>query len=234
MWPGVICGLLGAMESTRFDLSDKTALVTGSGRGIGLAIAQGLAEHGADVALAARSEDQLAAACDRIEAEIDAKAWPFPVDLADLERLDDFFSEVVQATGGVDILVNCAGTTIRGPSEEVTLAEFNHVMEVNLTSALVLSQALCSHCREFKKPGRIVNIGSLTCQAARPTTAAYAASKAGLLGLTRRFLPGLLPPLRGVHGEGVSQARWILEKFYHDAVSTFLPTQKPVNNSDHL
>jgi len=173
------------MESTRFDLSGKTALVTGSGRGIGLAIAQGLAEHGADVALAARSEDQLAAACDRIEAEVDGKAWPFPVDLADPERLDDFFSEVVEATGGADILVNCAGTTIRGPSEEVTLAEFNHVMEVNLTSALVLSQALCSHCREFKKPGRIVNIGSLTCQAARPTTAAYAASKAGLLGLTR-------------------------------------------------
>ncbi len=173
------------MENKRFDLSGKTALVTGAGRGIGRAIAQGLAEHGANVALAARSEDQLAKACDEIEAQTGSEAWPFPVDLAESDRLKDFFSNVVQVTEGVDILVNCAGMTIRGPSEDVSLADFNQVMGVNLTSAFRLSQALCAHCRDAGKPGRIVNIGSLTCQAARPTTAAYACSKMGLLGLTR-------------------------------------------------
>lgn len=173
------------MESTRFDLSGKTALVTGSGRGIGLAIARGLAEHGAHVALAARSGEQLLRARDQIQAETGTRTWAFPVDLAELGRLDGFFAGVVQATGGVDVLVNCAGTTIRGPSEDVSLEDFERVMGVNLTAAFRLSQGLCSHCRSAGKSGRIVNIGSLTCQAARPTTAAYACSKAGLLGLTR-------------------------------------------------
>lgn len=182
---GLICGLLRPMERTRFDLSGKTALVTGAGRGIGRAIARGLAEHGANVALVARSKDQLDTAEKEIEDQTGGRAWAFPCDLADVAGLDEFFSEVVETTGGVDILVNCAGTTIRGPSEDVSLADFNHVMEVNLTSAFRLSQALCRHCRATGKPGRIVNIGSLTCQAARATTAAYACSKMGLLGLTR-------------------------------------------------
>jgi len=173
------------MESKRFDLSGKTALVTGAGRGIGRAIAGGLAEHGAGVVLAARSKDQLETARNEIHTEIGGRAWALPCDLADLEGLDGFFADVIKAAGGVDILVNCAGTTIRGPSQDVSLADFNHVIGVNLTAALRLSQALCRHCRASEKPGRIVNIGSLTCQAARATVAPYTCSKMGLLGLTR-------------------------------------------------
>lgn len=173
------------MESQRFDLTGKTALITGAGRGIGLAIAQAMAEHGADVILVARSADQLKAAAEGIETETGRKAWPCPFDLGQLHGVAGVFADAVQAAGGVDILVNCAGTTVRGPSEDVSREDYQRVMDVNLTSALVLSQAFCRHCLDTGKPGRIVNIGSLACHAARPTIAAYACSKMGLLGLTR-------------------------------------------------
>lgn len=174
-----------SMESELFDLTGKTALITGAGRGIGLAIARGLAQHGADVVLAARSEGQLLTAQGEIEAETGRQAHVFPFDLANLDRIDSFFTRVLQAADGIDILVNCAGMTVRGPSVEVSLETFDHVMKVNLTSALLLSQALCKHCRDADKPGRIINIGSLACHAGRPTIAAYACSKMGLLGLTK-------------------------------------------------
>ncbi|MBN1506253.1 MAG: SDR family oxidoreductase [Sedimentisphaerales bacterium] len=162
-----------------------TALVTGAGRGIGFAIARGLARQGADLALIARTEGQLEAAKAQIEAEMGRKAWVFPCDLANLQGIDGLFKEVVRATGGFDILVNCAGTTIREPTEDASLESFNQVMEVNLTSVLLLSQAFCNHRKQVGKGGRIINIGSLACHAARPTIAAYACSKMGVLGLTR-------------------------------------------------
>ena len=173
------------MENGLFDLAGRTALVTGAGRGIGLGIARGLAGQGADVALVARTEGQLEAAKERIETETGRKVWVFPFDLADLGRIAGLFDQVVRATGGVDILVNCAGTTVREPSEEASLDSFNRVMDVNLTEVLLLCQAFCRHRKQAGKPGRIVNIGSLACHAARPTIAAYACSKMGVLALTR-------------------------------------------------
>ncbi len=173
------------MESNLFSLSGKTALVTGGSRGIGLAITKGLAEHGADVAIAARSKDQLEVAARQIHADTGRKIRPFPFDLKDIEGIDEFFKSVIAETKGIDILVNCAGTTIRGPAEDVDLKTWNQVIEVNLTSAFVLSQAFCRHRKKTGKAGRIINIGSLTCHGARPTTAAYASSKGGLLMLTK-------------------------------------------------
>ncbi|MHC4326161.1 MAG: SDR family oxidoreductase [Planctomycetota bacterium] len=173
------------MESKLFDLSGKTALVTGGGRGIGLALAKGLANHGADIAIVSRTEEQLEAAARDIQAETGSNAWAFAFDLADTESIEDLFESVVARTGGIDILVNCAGTTIRGPAEEVDLMTWNEVIETNLTSAFVLSQAFYRHRRQAGKSGKIINIGSLTCHGARPTTAAYASSKGGLLMLTK-------------------------------------------------
>ncbi len=173
------------MESPIFDLSGRVALVTGAGRGIGRAVAEGLARHGADVVLVARSADQLETVRESIEADTGRNAWQIPFDLANLDRIEKLFARALEVAGRVDILVNCAGATVRGPSEDVTVETFNHVMEVNLTSALLLSQAFCKHCRDVAKHGRIINIGSLACHAARPTIAAYACSKAGLLALTK-------------------------------------------------
>jgi gluconate 5-dehydrogenase len=175
------------MESKLFDLSGKTALVTGGSRGIGLSVGKALAEHGADVAIVARTKEQLEAAKQQIQADTDKKVWTFPFDIKNIKGIEGFFKNIVSATKGVDILVNCAGTTVRGPSEEVDLQTWNDVIEVNLTSVFVLSQAFCRHRRQVEKAGRIINIGSLTCHGARPTTAAYASSKSGLLMLTKTF-----------------------------------------------
>ena len=173
------------MESKLFDLSGKTALVTGGSRGIGLSVAKGLAEHGADVAIVARTKEQLEAAKQQIQTETDKKVRTFPFDIKNIKGIEGLFENIVSETKDVDILVNCAGTTVRGPSEEVDLKTWNQVIEVNLTAVFVLSQAFCSHRKQAGKAGRIINIGSLTCHGARPTTAAYASSKGGLLMLTK-------------------------------------------------
>jgi gluconate 5-dehydrogenase len=173
------------MESNTFSLTGKTALVTGGGRGIGFAIAKGMAQHGADVAIVARLKEQLEAAAKQIHAETGKKIRPFPFDMSNIEGIDVFFQSVISETKGIDILVNCAGTTIRGPAENIDIKDWNQVIKVNLTSTFVLSQAFCRHRKQLGKAGRIINIGSLTCHAARPTTAAYGSSKSGLLMLTK-------------------------------------------------
>ena len=174
-----------AMENSLFSLSDKTALVTGGNRGIGLAIAKGLAEHGADVAIVARTEKQLEAARQEIQAGTGRKLWTFPFDLENIGAIEGLFKSIATETKGIDILVNCVGMTIRGPAEDVDLKTWNRVIEVNLTSVFVMSQAFCHHRQQVDKAGKIINIGSLTCHGARPTTAAYASSKGGLLMLTK-------------------------------------------------
>jgi gluconate 5-dehydrogenase len=173
------------METKLFDLSGKTALVTGGGRGIGLAIAQGLAEHGADIALIARTKEQLEIVGQRIHAGTGKRVRTFPFDLENIKQIEALFEKITTETNGVDILVNCAGTTIRGPAEDVDMKTWQKVLEVNLTAAFVLSQAFCRQRKQADKPGKIINIGSLTCHGARPTTAAYASSKGGLLMLTK-------------------------------------------------
>ena len=173
------------MESKLFDLSGKTALVTGGSRGIGLSVAKGLAEHGADVAIVARTKEQLKAAKQQIQDDTDKKVRTFGFDIKNIKGIEGLFENIVSETTGIDILVNCAGTTVRGPSEEVDLKTWNQVIEINLTAVFVLSQAFCSHRKQAGKAGRIINIGSLTCHGARPTTAAYASSKGGLLMLTK-------------------------------------------------
>ena len=173
------------MKSRIFSLSGKTALVTGGSRGIGFAIAKGLAEHGADVAIVARTKEQLEAGGQQIRADTGKKVWTIPFDIENIEWIDSLFENIAAKTKGVDILVNCAGTTVRGPAEDVDLETWNQVIKVNLTSALATSQAFCRHRKQAGKAGKIINIGSLTCHSARPTTAAYASSKAGLLMLTK-------------------------------------------------
>ncbi len=173
------------MASALFSLSGKTALVTGGSRGIGFAVAKGLAEHGADVAIIARTKKQLENAARQIHTDTGKKVSTYPFDLSDIKGIEPLYDNIAAETKGIDILVNCAGTTIRGPSEDVDLDTWNHVIEVNLTATFVISQAFCRHRKQVEKAGRIINIGSLTCHGARPTTAAYASSKGGLLMLTK-------------------------------------------------
>jgi len=173
------------MDNGLFSLSGKTALVTGGSRGIGLAVAKGLAGHGADIAIIARNEGRLQAAKKQIQECSGKKVWTFSFDMENTKGIEKLFENVISETKGTDILVNCAGTTARGPAEEVELETWNRVVGVNMTAVFAISQAFCRHRKQAGKGGKIINIGSLMCHGGRPTTTAYAASKGGLLMVTR-------------------------------------------------
>ena len=173
------------MDSGVFSLAGKRALVTGGSRGIGLAIAKGLAQNGADTAIIARDKERLKSAKEQIQSETNKKVWAFPFDLEDTSGIKGLFENIIRETTEIDILVNCAGITGRAKAEEIDLATWEQVMRINLTAALVMSQEFCRYRRQAGKGGKIINIGSLMCQGARPTTAAYASSKGGLLMLTK-------------------------------------------------
>ena len=171
------------MESL-FRLDRKRALVTGGSRGLGLGIARGLAEYGADIVLVARSEKRLAQSKEAL-GKAGRTIWTFSFDLHNLKEIPDFFSRVSKTTGGVDILVNNAGVNRRAPAEKVSLEEWQEILELNLTSVFLLSQAFAREHIASGKPGKIINIGSLACEVTRPTLAAYTASKGGIRQLTK-------------------------------------------------
>jgi len=166
------------------ELRDRVALITGSGRGIGRAIAQLFAREGAAVFLTARTEMELAATAGEISKSGSRAAYA----TADLSREDDCARVVAAARqqfGRIDILVNNAGHY--GPVvpvEEYPLAEFDKVIAVHLRAAFLLSQLVLPEMYA-RKSGVILNISSLSAKAAYSWGSAYAAAKAGLLGLTR-------------------------------------------------
>jgi NAD(P)-dependent dehydrogenase (short-subunit alcohol dehydrogenase family) len=165
-------------------LKDQVALITGSGRGIGRAIAKLFAAEGASVFLTARTDSELAAT----SKEITASGGSAHYSLADLAREADCNRVVEQARalfGSVDILVNNAGQY--GPVvpvEQYPLTDFDRVMAVNLRAAFIFSQLVLPKMYE-RNSGVILNISSLSAKAAFPWGSAYAAAKAGMLGLTR-------------------------------------------------
>jgi len=168
-----------------FDLSGRRAIVTGGSRGIGKAIANGLAQAGADVVLLARDIKVLETAKLQIQKQTAKKAWAFSLDLEAIDKIEAGFEEIVKQTGEVDILVNCAGTSRRVNAEDLELADWQKVLNINLTAVMKLSQAFCRHRKELKQGGKIINIGSLMCHGARPQTSVYTISKNGIIGLTK-------------------------------------------------
>ncbi len=167
-----------------FDLSGKVAIVTGGNGGIGLGIARGLAQAGASIAVAGRDAAKSQAAAEAITSETGVRAVPVTGDIsvpADVERL---VGEVRDAFGRIDILVNNAGINRRRPPEQLSLEDWNEVINVNLTSAFVLCKAVYPSFREAGA-GKIVNIGSMASIFGQSFGAAYSASKGGIVQLTK-------------------------------------------------
>jgi NAD(P)-dependent dehydrogenase (short-subunit alcohol dehydrogenase family) len=166
----------------RFRLDDKVALVTGASSGLGVAFAKALAEAGADVALAARRVDRLAETATLVEA-----AGRRSITVAtDVARREDCFAAVeatTEALGRLDILVNNAGIGTAVPATRETEEQFRSVIDINLNGSYWMAQAAA---KAMSSGGAIVNVSSvLGLVTAGLPQAAYAASKAGLLGLTR-------------------------------------------------
>lgn len=167
-----------------WDLSGKLALVTGAGRGLGHAIALALARHGADLALVARSNDQLLDTA-RAAEQLGRKARAYPFDLADAAAIPELVSRVEADAAVPDILVNNAGLTRRGAATDLPLEDWDAVMAVNVRAVFVLSREVARRLIAAGRGGKIINVASLMSQLSRPGTAAYAASKGALAQLTR-------------------------------------------------
>lgn len=172
------------MKGKMFDLEGKVAIVTGAGRGIGKAIALGLAEAGADVGLVSRTLSELEAVAEQIEA-LGRRAGAVASDLTETDRIEPFVEELREELGGVDILVNNAGMNIPQEALDVTVEAWDQIMDINLKASFFLSQAVGRVMIGQGRGGRIINISSQTGSVALLKRAAYCASKAGLNLVTK-------------------------------------------------
>lgn len=171
------------MPLPSLDLTGKAAVVIGATSGIGRALAIGLAHAGADVAPSGRRADLV----DQVAKEIEAlgrRSLRATSDVADRDSLEKLLAACLDAFGKVDILVNCAGRTKRGPTLDFAEDDWNAIVETNLTGALRAAQVFGRHMLE-RGFGRIINIASVTSFVALYEVAAYSASKAAVASLTK-------------------------------------------------
>jgi len=177
------------------DLSGRNALVTGGSRGLGLQIAEALIEMGAKVAITARKRDEL----DEAKKRLGASSFAFVSDIGRREGIAPLVDDVTRQCGRIDILVNNAGATWGSPAEDHPLDAWDKLMSVNLTGVFLLSQLVAKRCMIPAKWGRIVNVASIAGLLGQDPrfapTAAYTATKHGVVGLTRQ-----LAAEWGIHG----------------------------------
>jgi 2-deoxy-D-gluconate 3-dehydrogenase len=166
-----------------WDLQGKVAIVTGGNGGIGLGMAQGLCAAGATVVIAARNADKSAAAVASIIAS-GGKASAIAVDVTDEADCQAMVAATLKTHGRLDILINNAGINIRKRPEEYTLAEWQQILQTNLTSAFICSQAAYPEMKRAAQ-GKIINIGSMMSIFGTAFTTPYAASKGGIVQMTR-------------------------------------------------
>lgn len=167
-----------------FDLTGRTALITGSTRGIGFALAQGLAEAGAAVILNSRQQDAVTQAVSKLQAlGLNARGAVF--DVADPAGVDAAFEGFDRDGLAIDILINNAGIQHRQPMLDLSLDDWNRVINTNLTAAFVVGRAAARRMVNRGNGGKIINIGSLTSEAGRATVAPYTVAKGGIKMLSK-------------------------------------------------
>jgi len=171
------------MTHSLFDISGRLALVTGSSRGLGLALATGLAQHGARVILHGRDPEALVRARDQVAAEGAAPAV-VSFDVTDAAAVREGVAALIAEHGVPDILVNNAGIQRRAPFNEFDPGDWDDVVAANLSSAFYVSQQITRGMAE-RGSGKVVNIGSVQSLLARQTIAPYSATKGGLAMLTK-------------------------------------------------
>ena len=172
------------MKGKMFDLTGQIAIVTGAGRGIGKAIALGLAEAGADIGLVSRTTSELEAIAGQITA-LGRRAVPISSDLTKTEGIQAVVEDFAKQLGGIDILVNNAGINIPQDSVDVTVEAWDQILDINLKASFFMAQAVGRVMIRQGRGGRIINISSQTGTVALIKRAAYCASKAGLNLVTK-------------------------------------------------
>ncbi|MGB8817761.1 MAG: SDR family oxidoreductase [Rhizobiaceae bacterium] len=171
------------IKSTLFDLTGKRALVTGSGQGIGLALAQGLAAHGAAVVLNGRTEGPLRAAAAEMAGE-GIKASVSVFDVTDHSAVSKGVDRIEAEEGPIDILINNAGMQFRAPLEDFPDDKWQQMLQTNISSVFYTGQAVARHMIKRGR-GKIINIASVQSELARPNIAPYTATKGAVRNLTK-------------------------------------------------
>ena len=174
-----------------FDLVGRVAVVTGGNGGIGLGMARGLAAAGAAIVVAARNRDKSRDAVAEL-AGLGAEAVAIEVDVTDEPSVNALIAASTERWGRLDVLVNNAGTNIRKPPQEMTLGEWRHVLDTNLTSAFLASRAAYPVMKAQGR-GKIINIGSMMSIFGIAVAPAYAASKGGIVQLSKALAAAWAP-----------------------------------------
>jgi len=212
----------------RFRIDDKVALITGAGRGIGRATALALAENGADVALAARSEDQLEAVAEEVR-KLGRKALVVPCNAAKTENLADFTEQAHKTFGRVDIVINNVGGSMPRGFMDTSEEDFSGAFHFNVTTAFALSKAAVPLMIE--NGGSIVNISSSIGQQTGRGFAAYGTAKAAMTHFTKLLAEDLAPKIRvnaiAVGSTATSALETVLtNKTIHDAMVAATPMKR--------
>lgn len=176
----------------QFDLSGKSAIITGGSKGLGLAMAAGLASAGANIMLVNRNASEGAQAANELSAIYRTKAISFGADITDREQTEAMAELAVKTFGKVDILINSAGINIRGAIDEVTPEDFGKVMDVNVTGTWLSSRAVTPYMKK-NGSGKIINLASTLGLVGLANRTPYASSKGAVVQMTRALALELAP-----------------------------------------
>ncbi|AKD54202.1 SDR family NAD(P)-dependent oxidoreductase [Spirosoma radiotolerans] len=176
----------------QFDLTGKSAIITGGSKGLGLAMAAGLASAGASVMLVNRNAEEGAAAAQELSTDYGVKAISFAADITKADQTEAMVNAALDAFGKVDCLINSAGINIRGPIDELTLEDFSKVMDVNVTGTWLCCRAVTP---AMKKAGRgsIINLASTLGLVGLSNRTPYTSSKGAVVQMTRALALELAP-----------------------------------------
>lgn len=167
-----------------FDMQDRVAIVTGGSKGLGKAMAAGLASAGVKVALVSRNLAEAEAAAEEIACDHHVESMALEADVTDQPAIEQLVDTVVERWGRIDILINNAGINIRGPIDELSLEEFRRVQQINVEGIWIASRAVTPQMKE-RGGGRIINLASTLGLVGLANRTPYATSKGAVVQLTR-------------------------------------------------
>jgi gluconate 5-dehydrogenase len=176
----------------QFDLSGKSAIITGGSKGLGLAMAAGLASAGAKIMLVNRNADEGIKAAQQLTADFGVKAISFGADITNKEKTEQMAQVAMEAFGQIDILINSAGINIRGPIDEVTPEDFHKVMDVNVTGTWLCCRAVTPYMKK-RESGKIINLASTLGLVGLSNRTPYTSSKGAVVQMTRALALELAP-----------------------------------------
>jgi gluconate 5-dehydrogenase len=175
-----------------FNLTGRCALITGGSKGLGYAMAAGLASAGANIVLAARNNEEGKAAANELQKDYGTKASFVTADVTDQKQVEAMVDSALKFLGKIDILINSAGINIRGPIDELTPADFDKVISVNVKGTWLVSRAVVPHMKK-QGSGKIINLASTLGLVGLSNRTPYASSKGAVVQMTKALALELAP-----------------------------------------